>query len=411
MRKLALIDRRIDSSLPQDRDWLAVAASATGLVFSIGTLSIYTFGVFVRPLTAEFNWGRAELFGALAVSQYALALSGPVWGMLMDRFGSRAIMLPSTVVLSLSFASLAFLTASLWQLYLGFALIPLLAGGASPLGYSAIIIRKFERKLGQALGLALMGVGLGAAMLPPLAQALTGALGWRGAFASLGLITFLVTCPAAMVATRGVARPVPSSAGTELSAVLAIVRTRTFLLLCLLFILIGTISVGALAHLVPLMTDRGLTPDAAARVAALTGLAAIAGRGGLGFILDRVHASYVLATVALMAVAAYLLLGFAEGALANTIAAAFVGMVVGAEVDFISFLVRRYFSETLYGRLYGTAFGLFVVGSGSGPLLLGACFDRFGSYRPGLLLFSVLGCLVAALAFALPAYSSAKRAQ
>lgn len=411
MRKLALIDRRIDSSLPQDRDWFAVAASATGLVFSIGTLSIYTFGVFVRPLTAEFNWGRAELFGALAVSQYALALSGPVWGMLMDRFGSRAIMLPSTVVLSLSFASLAFLTASLWQLYLGFALIPLLAGGASPLGYSAIIIRKFERKLGQALGLALMGVGLGAAMLPPLAQALTGALGWRGAFASLGLITFLVTCPAAMVATRGVARPVPSSAGTELSAVLAIVRTRTFLLLCLLFILIGTISVGALAHLVPLMTDRGLTPDAAARVAALTGLAAIAGRGGLGFILDRVHASYVLATVALMAVAAYLLLGFAEGALANTIAAAFVGMVVGAEVDFISFLVRRYFSETLYGRLYGTAFGLFVVGSGSGPLLLGACFDRFGSYRPGLLLFSVLGCLVAALAFALPAYSSAKRAQ
>ena len=411
MQKLALIDRRIDSSLPQDRDWLAVAASATGLVFSIGTLSIYTFGVFVRPLTAEFNWGRAELFGALAVSQYALALSGPVWGMLMDRFGSRAIMLPSTVVLSLSFASLAFLTASLWQLYLGFALIPLLAGGASPLGYSAIIIRKFERKLGQALGLALMGVGLGAAMLPPLAQALTGALGWRGAFASLGLITFLVTCPAAMVATRGVARPVPSSAGTELSAVLAIVRTRTFLLLCLLFILIGTISVGALAHLVPLMTDRGLTPDAAARVAALTGLAAIAGRGGLGFILDRVHASYVLATVALMAVAAYLLLGFAEGALANTIAAAFVGMVVGAEVDFISFLVRRYFSETLYGRLYGTAFGLFVVGSGSGPLLLGACFDRFGSYRPGLLLFSVLGCLVAALAFALPAYSSAKRAQ
>lgn len=411
MQKLALIDRRIDSSLPQDRDWFAVAASATGLVFSIGTLSIYTFGVFVRPLTAEFNWGRAELFGALAVSQYALALSGPVWGMLMDRFGSRAIMLPSTVVLSLSFASLAFLTASLWQLYLVFALIPLLAGGASPLGYSAIIIRKFERKLGQALGLALMGVGLGAAILPPLAQALTGALGWRGAFASLGLITFLVTCPAAMVATRGVARPVPSSAGTELSAVLAIVRTRTFLLLCLLFILIGTISVGALAHLVPLMTDRGLTPDAAARVAALTGLAAIAGRGGLGFILDRVHASYVLATVALMAVAAYLLLGFAEGALANTIAAAFVGMVVGAEVDFISFLVRRYFSETLYGRLYGTAFGLFVVGSGSGPLLLGACFDRFGSYRPGLLLFSVLGCLVAALAFALPAYSSAKRAQ
>lgn len=411
MHNPALTDIRIGSSRAQDRDWLAVAASAGGLVFSIGTLSIYTFGVFVRPLTTEFGWSRSELFGALAVSQYALAFSGPVWGWLADRFGSRAILLPSTAVLSLSFASLALLTANLWQLYLVFALIPLLAGGASPLGYSAIIIRKFERKLGQALGLALTGVGLGAALLPPLAQSLTGALGWREAFASLGLITFLVTCPAAFVATRGLARPAVSSPGAELSVVVAIVRTRTFMLLCLLFVLVGTISVGALAHLVPLMIDRGLTPDAAARVAALTGLAAIVGRGGLGFILDRVHASYVLAAVALVAVAAYLLLGFAEGALADTIAAMFVGMVVGAEVDFISFLVRRYFGEVLYGRLYGIAFGLFVVGSGTGPLLLGACFDRFGSYRPGLLLFSVLGALVAALALALPAYSSPKGAQ
>ena len=411
MHNPVLTDIRIESLSARDQDWFAVAASATGLVFSIGTLSIYTFGVFVRPLAAEFNWSRTELFGALAVSQYGLALSGPVWGMLTDRFGSRAILLPSTAVLSLLFASLALLTVNLWQLYLVFALIPLLAGGASPLGYSAVIVRKFERKLGQALGLALMGVGLGATILPPLAQTLSDEFGWRGAFAALGLITFLVTCPAALVATRDLPRPAVSHAGADLSAVMAVVRTPVFMLLCLLFVLIGTISVGALAHLVPMMSDRGLTPAAAARIAALSGLAAITGRGGLGFVLDRVHASYVLAAVALMAVAAYLLLGFAAGSLADTIAAVFVGMVVGAEVDFISFLVRRYFSEVLYGRLYGIAFGLFVVGSGSGPLLLGACFDRFGSYRPGLLLFSALGVVVAALAFALPAYSSPKGAQ
>ena len=411
MHSPVLNDTRIESRSARDQDWLAVAASATGLVFSIGTLSIYTFGVFVRPLTAEFNWSRTELFGALAVSQYGLALSGPVWGMLTDRFGSRAIMLPSTALISLLFASLALLTTNLWQLYLVFALIPLLAGGASPLGYSAVIVRKFERKLGQALGLALMGVGLGATILPPMAQTLVGEFGWRGAFAALGLITFLVTCPAALVATRGLVRPAVSRDGADLTAVAAIVGTRVFMLLCLLFVLIGTISVGALAHLVPMMTDRGLTPAAAARVAALTGLAAIIGRGGLGFVLDRVHASYVLAAVVLVAVTAYLLLVFAEGLLVVTIAAVFIGMVVGAEVDFISFLVRRYFDEVLYGRLYGIAFGLFVVGSGTGPLLLGACFDHFGSYLPGLLLFSALGVLVAALALALPAYSSAKGMQ
>ena len=189
-----------------------------------------------------------------------------------------------------------------------------------------------------------MGVGLGAAVLPPLAQTLTGALGWRGALASLGLVTFLVTCPAAWVATRGLARPAVSSIGADLSAVVTIVRTRLFMLLCLL---VCTDRVHQRRCACPSgASDAGSWTDARCRGTrrGVDRLAAIVGRGGLGFILDRVHASYVLATVALMAVAAYLLLCFAGGSLADTIAAVFVGMVVGAEVDFISSLVRRYFS-------------------------------------------------------------------
>ena len=147
----------------------------------------------------------------------------------------------------------------------------------------------------------------------------------------------------------------------------------------------------------------------AASVASTAGLATLIGRGGLGWILDRVYAAYVLAAVAMLAVCAFLLLAFGHGLPLAYVAAALVGLVVGAEVDFVSFLIRRYFGMAVYGRLYGIAFGLFIVGSGTGPLLLGACFDRLGGYRPGLLLFAVLGVLVAALAFALPRYASPKR--
>jgi MFS family permease len=66
--------------------------------------------------------------------------------------------------------------------------------------------------------------------------------------------------------------------------------------------------------------------------------------------------------------------------------------------------VRRYFADAAYGRLYGIAFGIFIVGVGTGPLILGASFDRLGGYRPGLLLFAAMGVFVAAAAFALPAY-------
>jgi MFS family permease len=404
MDDVAFADAKLEAPAVLDRDWLAVVASAVGLMLSVGSLTIYTFGVFVGPLATEFKWSRTELFGAVAISQYALALSVPFWGYLIDRLGPRSALVPSVVIISLLFASLAFLTPNLWHLYLIFALFPLLAGGASPLGYSAVIVRKFEGKLGQALGLALMGVGLGAAILPFFTQTLIGAFGWREAYASMGLLTFLITLPAALIATRGVERRTFGRIVEGTPPVVAMIRTRAFVLMCILFVLMGIISVGALAHLVPMMTDRGLAPGAAARVASLAGIAAIVGRGGLGWLLDRIHASYLLAAISLMGVCAFLLIAFGPGTLPGYLAAVLVGMVVGDEVDFLSFLVKRYFADAIYGRLYGIAFGVFMLGVGTGPLALGASFDHLGGYRPGLLFFAAIGILVAAAAFALPAY-------
>jgi MFS family permease len=404
MDDVAFAKAKIEAPAVLDRDWLAVVASAVGLMLSVGSLTIYTFGVFVGPLSAEFKWSRTELFGAVAISQYALALSVPFWGYLIDRLGPRSALVPSVVMISLLFASLAFLTPNLWHLYSIFALFPLLAGGASPLGYSAVIVRKFEGKLGQALGLALMGVGLGAAILPSFTQTLIGAFGWRETYAFMGLLTLLITLPAALIATRGVERGRVGRTVAGTPPMMVMVRTRAFVLMCVLFVLLGIISVGALAHLVPMMTDRGLAPAAAARVASLAGIAAIVGRGGLGWLLDRIHASYLLAAISLMAVCAFLLIAFGPGLLPGYVAAVLVGMVVGAEVDFLSFLVKRYFADAAYGRLYGIAFGVFMLGVGTGPLALGASFDHLGGYRPGLLLFTAMGILVTAAAFALPAY-------
>ena len=204
-----------------------------------------------------------------------------------------------------------------------------------------MIVRKFEGKLGQALGLALMGVGLGAFLLPPITQTFVVEFGWRGAFAAVGLLTLLVTLPAASIATRGLGKPVVAPTALNAPSVMSMIRTRAFILMCVVFVLIGTISVGVLSHLVPLMTDRGLTPAVAARVAGTAGLATLIGRGGLGWILDRVYAAYVLAAVAMMAACAFLLLAFGHGIVLAYIAAALVGLVVGAEVDFVADTLER----------------------------------------------------------------------
>ena len=81
-----------------------------------------------------------------------------------------------------------------------------------------------------------------------------------------------------------------------------------------------------------------------------------------------------------------------------------LGTTVGAEIDFISFLVRRYFEPAAFSRLYGLTFGAYILGSGVGPLILAQSFDRLGGYRPGLLLLAVLCGAVALLSFWMPCY-------
>ncbi len=397
-----------DVAATVDKDWLAVAASAAGMILCVGTLAVYSFGVFVGPLTSEFHWSRTSLFAALSFFQFGLALSSPIWGVLLDRFGPRRVILPSIVALSLLVGSLCLLTPNLWHLYLVFAAIPLLSGGASPLGYSAILARQFDRRLGFALGLALLGVGLGGAVLPPLADFLVREVGWRGAYLALGGLTFVITLPAALLATRNVTRPVRNRAGSTPS-IGAMLGTRAYLLMAGVFVLLGTVSVGVLANVVPMMVDRGFTPSAAARIAGLSGLFVVIARGGLGWLLDRVHAPYVLAVVAAIAGAVPLLLAYGEGPATGYIAAILLGSAIGAEVDFVSFLVRRYFDQSVFGRLYGIAFGLYILGTGFGPVLLGASFDRLGGYRPGLLLFAGFSLVAALMALAMPRYRSPGR--
>ena len=345
---------------------------------------------------------------ALVVGQFMVAVSAPLWGWLIDRYGPRRIILPSIVGLSLAFASLSLLTPHLWLLYLLFALFSLLGGGSSPIGYAAVLVRSFNRKLGLALGLSLMGIGLGAALLPSLAQAFVGHFGWRFAYAAIGIITLVVTIPAALIATRNARLPLPNRI-RERVALMPLIWTRAFLLMSGIIMLISIAAGGAFASLVPMLIDRGNNPAEAARIAGLAGVAVIAGRGGIGWLLDRFNGARLLAAVCLAVMASLLLLIYAHGKLPDAFAALLLGSVLGAEVDFTAFLVRRYFGNAAFSRLYGIAFGLFALAIGIGPLLLGMSFDRLGGYNPGLLLFVALSVVAALATFAMPAYSKSSR--
>ncbi len=400
-------DQPLDAAVSMDRDWLSVFACAIGLMLSVGSLLVYVFGVFVRPLAGQFHWNRTQLSTALTVGQFMVALSAPLWGWLVDRFGPRRVILPSIVCMCAAFASLSRLTPHLWHLYLLFGLFSLLGGGAAPIGYAAVLVRSFERHLGLALGVALMGIGLGATVLPSMAQWFVGHYGWRTAYAAIGLVTLLLTIPAGLVATRHARGPLPQRMRERVD-VMPLVWTRAFVTMSVVLMLIAVAVGGAFTGIVPMLVDRGNNPAEAARIAGLAGIAVIAGRAGIGWLLDRFNAARLLALVCLAVVTALLLLAYAHGKAPDALAALLLGSVLGAEVDFTAFLVRRYFGNAAFSRLYGIGFGLFALAVGVGPVLLGYSFDHLGGYRPGLLLFVALSLVAALVTFLMPGYRMSK---
>ncbi len=78
----------------KDHDWLTVGACVLCFFFSVGSLLVYVFGVFVRPLAGEFHWSRTQISSALVIGEFVIAVSAPLWGWLVDRFGPRGSSCP-----------------------------------------------------------------------------------------------------------------------------------------------------------------------------------------------------------------------------------------------------------------------------------------------------------------------------
>jgi len=165
--------------------WWVVLVAGIGLSLSYGPIIVTTFGVFLKPLSQEFGWSRAEVSLAFSLSILAMTGVGPLMGRVVDRLGARGVIVLSALIFGLGVISFDFLSASLWHFYAIYLVTGVAGSGTTPVPYSQVIARWFDKKRGLALGLAMAGIQLGAFITPPLAQALITAVGWRQATCSL----------------------------------------------------------------------------------------------------------------------------------------------------------------------------------------------------------------------------------
>ena len=389
--------------------WRVVLAACLGVMAGFGSLFVYTFTVFVKPLSAQFGWNRESVSLGFGLAAITLGVVSPLLGRWIDRFGPRRIILPCMTVYCVAIISLAFLRSELWQFYLTCIVLGLVGNGAAHLAYSRSISTWFQKRLGTALAFVMVGAGLGALILPVVAQAIISRSGWRAAYFSLGCLALLLGLAAELAlylrTWRDSARDCPCfSFWTDVAARPALLRFLDYR-----------------RHPFRELDQHEWSDHATFRVA--DGSRNHARRCGVmrvhdwwferarqdsvsGWLLDRFFGARVALVVNLITAAGIFLLAHASSFPAGCLAAALIGIGAGGEAAITPYLLTRYFGIRSFSTLYGLTWTFYAAAGAIGPVILGRAFDLTGSYTSLLVVLAVALALAAAMNLFLPKYSS-----
>jgi MFS family permease len=387
--------------------WRVVLAACLGVMAGFGSLFVYTFSVFVKPLAAEFGWSREAISSGFAIAAVTLGVISPLLGRWIDRFGPRRIILVCMTIYGCAIAALSLLRSGLWQFYVTCFVLGVVGNGAAHLAYSRSISTWFQRRLGTALAFVMVGAGLGAMILPVVAQSVISRAGWRATYASLGGLALLLGLPLSWhyIRERGVVGH--NSAPVAHAGMTWQLGLRSFAFWIITAILfVSSISMnGAITHLSALLTDRGLTAGSAALCASVLGGSSLLGRIVVGWLLDRFFGPRVALAINLITALGIFLLARATSFPAGCLAAALIGVGAGGEAAITPYLLTRYFGLRAFSTLYGLTWTFYAAAGAIGPVILGRAFDATGSYTALLTLLATALGLAAATNLLLPRYS------
>src|SRR5258708_39611308 len=82
---------------PAGYRWVIVAAGAFMGCVAIG--SIFSLPVFLQPISAATGWSRTAISLAMTLDFITMGIASFAWGMAMDRFGPRIVLLAGSSIL------------------------------------------------------------------------------------------------------------------------------------------------------------------------------------------------------------------------------------------------------------------------------------------------------------------------
>lgn len=387
---------------------LALLASSLALAYGIW----YAYSVILVALLDEFGWSRSVLAGAFSLFAVVHGISNPIIGHLCDRIRPALLMACGGVALGSALFCNSMINQP-WQLYASLGVFT--SFSVALCGWAPAVVqvqRRFQHRLGFALGIVSAGIGIGMLLVVPLCQLLIDQFGWRIAFRVLAVICAGVIVPAALyllwsapseAEARPHSRPDPApaddlAAGPSLAEA---VRELPFWLIVLAFFSGSTCSQTLHIHQVAYLVDHGLAAMTAAAVVGVVGAASVVGKIGGGWLSDRIDRELVFAASIAVLVASVFALHQA-GERGSVPIAYLYAVMLGIGYSATAAIVPAMISDRYRGRHFGSILGIGLcgsaAGSATGPWMAGHLFDVTGSYELPFMIAAGCGFVAASAA-------------
>src|SRR5215813_2447356 len=380
--------------------WVVVFAAAAVVAFGQG--SLFSLGVFLKPLEDSMHWSRSAVSVTALINWIAMGVGSFVWGAVSDRLGARFVASAGGLLLGASRLLSSQATAR-WHLHATFGRGVCFAAGAFLTPLSATATKWFTNNRGLALGIISAAGGAGMLVLSPLTRWVTSLYDWRVAMIVLADLAWLVVIPVALLVKNAPADMGAVALGGAATrqrefSTREVLRAPQFWAIAITHFACCAAHAGPIFHMVTHAMDQGVAAMVAATIVGVSGLSSIAGRIMCGMIADRVGAKpTLLVGLALQAVMVFSYL-FTRDTLSFYAAAVMFGISYGGVMPLYALVTREYFGEKVMGSAYGAVFLISTLGMGLGSFAGGVLYDRLGSYAWLYLSSTAIGVMAGVLA-------------
>ena len=381
--------------------WWLVGVAA--FLLTLMSLTVFQgLGTILVALERQFGWSRTALSGAFSLARVEGAILGPVEGLLVDRVGTRKMVFIGYILMGLGFLWLG-QVETLWEFYASFMLITLGSGLGGWLAIIAMVNNWFTRQRTFAMASAMSGIHFGGLLVPLLALGIE-AFEFSGAATIIGVFLLIVVGPAAKAIRNhpedmglqpdGDSENSSESVLTEedepdFTAAQAL-RTPAFWILTVMQVASSVAIVTLALHLVPKLTDMGMTLSGAGTVVLTYTIVALPSQFLSGYFADRLPKTLMIAIFLAIQGIALTIIAFADTILLAYIFALLYGIGFGGRNPLTTAIRGEYFGRKAFATIMGISQFPMNIGMIGAPLFAGYMFDTTNSYVIPFSVFAIL---------------------